>query len=93
MANIPIETSIKPNGAASEFKNKIYSAEEKLGNLSSQAGKKIGAMASDLAEQTSEYVQIGRNYIEENPVKSLLMAAAVGLGAGILGTLTLRRRR
>lgn len=60
--------------------------------MSYDAGKKIGAMASDFTNKTSDYVKTSRDYVKENPATGVAIAAAAGVVAGSLLTMALRRR-
>jgi ElaB/YqjD/DUF883 family membrane-anchored ribosome-binding protein len=82
----------KANGLSQEFGKLVHSGEKSLGKLSHDAGEKIGAMASDIADTTASYVKTSRDYVKENPVKGVAIAAAVGVVAGGLLTFMLRSR-
>ena len=75
-----------------EFKNGIQKMGETLGQFSHDAGEKIGNMASNVSDSAHRYVDTSREYVKENPMKGLAIAAATGLVAGSLLTLALRRR-
>lgn len=90
MANMTSESLKKVSGGMREFNSKVQDTEEYLEKMSHDAGKKIGAMASDFAETTSGYVKTSREYVQENPVKSVAVAAAAGLVAGSLITWAMR---
>ncbi|MDZ4661687.1 MAG: hypothetical protein SGJ18_08710 [Pseudomonadota bacterium] len=92
MGNGISENLSKANGAAHELKGKVQNVENHLEEMSRDAGKKIGALASDLTDSAAEYVKAGRMYVNENPAKSVVIAAAAGLIAGSLATLVMRRR-
>jgi len=66
--------------------------ESNLEKLSHSTGKNIGEMASDLADSASKYATTSREFIVENPIKGVAIAAASGAVAGSLLTLALRRR-
>ena len=91
MANVTNEVMNRADGANHEFK-KVIGAENNLEKISHDAGKKVGAMASDFVASTSEYARTGRDYVKENPAKGIALAAAVGVVAGSLLTIALRRR-
>lgn len=89
MAN---ESMNKANSSAAEFKNKAAASEASLERLSHNAGERIGAMATNIADSTRHYVEEGREYVKENPAKSIAIAAAAGAVVGSLVTLAMRRR-
>lgn len=92
MANATNEVMNRAEGASHEFKKVIGGTENNLEKISHDAGKKVGAMASDFVASTSEYARTGRDYVKENPAKGVALAAAVGVVAGSLLTIALRRR-
>lgn len=87
------ETMSKANSSAADFKNKVMSSDVSLGKISHSAGEKIGEMASGLANTTREYVENGREYVKENPAKSIAIAAAAGAAAGSLITYLMQKRK
>lgn len=64
-----------------------------LEQLAKDAGKKVGDMGSEIAAKASTYVKTGREYVAENPVKGVAIAAAAGAVVGSLLTLGLRRNK
>lgn len=92
MANQTNEFFGKANGAIQDLKNKAVSAEGQLEKFSHDAGEKIGEMATRFTDSTSDAIKSSRSYVQENPVKSLAIAAATGLVAGSLITMSMRRR-
>ncbi len=93
MENSKTDILSKSNGAAHDFKNKIQNTEKSLEKMSMEAGEKAGAMVSTFAHSTADYVETGRDYVKENPVKGVAIAAAAGLVVGSLMTLALRKRQ
>lgn len=93
MPNLPSEIANKANGATTDFKNKILNSEHQLEKLAHSAGEKAGAMVSSFSKSTSESIQSGREYVKENPAKSIAIAAAAGLVTGSLLTLLMRSGR
>ncbi len=81
------QSSTKYNGADTNVK-----IEDQLVKFSSEAGKKFGAMASDIADTTSEYIETGREYVKQNPAKGIAIAAGAGLVIGSLITMALKRK-
>lgn len=79
------EVSTKLNGTS------MGRAEDQLTRLSNQAGKKVGEYASDFASVANEKMQIGREYVKENPAKGIAIAAATGIVIGSLMTMAFRR--
>ena len=93
MAMTPNEFTSKANGQAREFKNKVATQEDHLEQLTHSAGERIGAMAADIASTTSEYAKTSREYVRDNPAKTVAIAAIAGVFAGSLLTFAMRRRR
>lgn len=65
--------------------------EDKVEDATYHAGKRIGQMATDLSNTTSEYVRNGRAYVKVNPLKGVGIAATAGLVLGSIMTMALRR--
>jgi ElaB/YqjD/DUF883 family membrane-anchored ribosome-binding protein len=93
MANLPTENISKANGAAHDFKSKVMTAENQLETMTKNAGERVGQMASEFATATSDYVKTGRDYVQDNPVKGVAIAAAAGAVVGCILTLALRSSR
>ncbi len=83
----------KANGIAHDLEAKIKNGEQKIEKLSAEAGEKVGVVAADLANSTAQYVQSSREYVQENPIKGIAIAAAAGLVAGSLLTMALRKKQ
>jgi ElaB/YqjD/DUF883 family membrane-anchored ribosome-binding protein len=82
----------RSNGPGQDFKSKIQVAEKQFEKMSHDAGAKVGAMATNLADSANEYVETGRDYVKHNPGRSVAIAAATGLVVGSLITLAMRRK-
>ena len=87
------ETPMKANSQSHDYKNKNIDPESSLEKFSHNAGKKLGDMTSNIANSTTEYVKHGREYVTENPVKGVAIAAVAGAMVGSLLTLSMRRRQ
>ena len=83
----------KANGLAQDFKNKMNSGEKSMEKLSLEAGEKVGAMASDFANTTADYMKTSREYVQKNPSTGVAIAAAAGLVVGSLLTIALRKKQ
>lgn len=92
MGNLVSDTASKVTQPARDFKNGALSAESSLESLSHNAGERFGAMASQISDSAADYAKSGREYVKENPVAGIAMAAAAGAIAGSLITLIMRRR-
>jgi len=84
------ETQNKANGATHALKGAL--ADGQFEKLSHEAGKQVGAMAADIATASSEFVTAGRDYVKENPVKGVAVAAAAGAVVGALATMVFKRK-
>ncbi len=93
MANLTNDLINKANGAATEFKNKVQSGELQLDKMAHNVGERAGEMASEFAQTASDTMKTGRDYVKENPVKGVAIAAAVGVVAGSLLTMIMGRRK
>ncbi len=93
MANLTNETINKANGAASEFNNKIHGNEKQLDKVVQNVGEKMGEMASSFVHSTSDSLKTSRDFVKENPLKGVAIAAAVGAVTGSLITILMRSRK
>ena len=92
MENLANKNQSKSAQPPQEFKNGIQGLENNLERTAHNTGERLGAMASNFADSASEYVRTGRGYVKENPAKGVAIAAAVGVVAGSLITIAMRRR-
>lgn len=90
--NLTTETFNKVDKVAHNAKDKMANEEDSLTAMTYDAGKKVGAIASDFANSTLEYGKAGRDYVKENPGKGIAFAAVAGLVAGGLLTMAMRRK-
>jgi ElaB/YqjD/DUF883 family membrane-anchored ribosome-binding protein len=88
MANLINDTMSK----ASDYKSRIGSPELQLDHMVQSAGERVGAMASQVSDKTTDYIKSGREYVLANPVKGVAIAAATGLVAGSLLSLLYRQK-
>lgn len=93
MANMTSDTMSKANGAATDFKDKAQDLASSWAQSTKHAGERIGAMASSVSHQASNYLNDGRDYVKSNPAQSIAIAAASGLAIGSLLTMILRSPR
>ena len=93
MANYTPEVAGKDSGPASEFKKKVLNSDHQIEKFAQSAGERVGEMASNLANSTADTMRSSREYVAENPVKGVAIAAAAGLVAGSLLTLAIRSRK
>jgi ElaB/YqjD/DUF883 family membrane-anchored ribosome-binding protein len=68
-----------------ELKNKVQAAEHNLEMMAKKTGRKF-------REVTSGYVNTGREYVIENPVKGIALAAVTGAVVGSLITFGISSR-
>lgn len=73
--------------------NKANSVINHAEKLSFETGKQIGVMASDITNLTNDYIHTGTEYVKENPVKVVAIAAAAGAVVGSLITIFMSRRK
>lgn len=92
MANITTDTFNKLDKPAHNLKDKISAGEDKVTQMTYDAGKKVGAIASDFANTAMDYTKSGREYVKENPATGVAIAAGIGILAGSLLTMAMRRR-
>ncbi len=92
MANVTTETFNKVDKVAHNVKDKVATGEDQLAQMTYDAGKKVGAIASDFANTAMDYTKSSREYVKANPGTGIAIAAGVGLLAGSLLTIAMRRR-
>lgn len=63
-----------------------------FGALAETVGEKAGDYSAQTMDQAKEFYKNSRDYVENNPEKSLAIAAAVGVILGGLLTATMMRR-
>ncbi len=61
--------------------------------MARNAGDKVGEMASDFADRTTETLDNTRQYVREHPATGVAIAAIAGMVAGSILTLALRSSR
>lgn len=66
---------------------------ESIERISHSAGAKVGAVAAEVSAQTSGYIKTTKDYVEEKPVQSLVIAVVAGMALGSLLTILLRRKQ
>lgn len=93
MANLTNENSSKSNSASKDFLSKIASSGNHLDKLAHSAGEKAGSMTAELVNSATTTVKSGREYVQENPIKGVAIAAAAGVVAGSLLTMIMRRSK
>lgn len=75
-----------------DFRNGAKPIENNLEQMSSDAGRKMGALTSNFANSSSEYVKKGRGYVRDNPATGVAIAAVTGAVVGSLVTMAMKRR-
>ena len=90
------DTMNKANGAAKDLsasaKDVYNTTSHSLENMSQSIGEKAGATAARFSDQANEYYKTSRDYVVDNPVKGIAIAAAAGLVTGSLLSMVFRRR-
>ena len=97
MANLSTNDAInKANGAAKDLtssaKDVYNTTSHSLEKMSQAIGEKAGSTVARFSGQANEYYKTSRDYVAENPVKGIAIAAAAGLVAGSLLSMAFRRR-
>jgi len=92
MSNMSNGNTSRANGETSELKAKALITEKQLEKLAQDTGERLGEITSDIVNSTSQRFQMGRDYVSENPVKGVVMAATAGLVVGGIATWVMRRR-
>ncbi len=82
---------IVANGAAPPPGEKAQNVSKSLETMAHDFGSDLGSAAHSVSQKTSEYVKTSRDYISENPIQSLAVAATAGIVLGSLLTILSRR--
>lgn len=77
------ETNLK-NGMAHPLGEKAQSFGQSLEKASIKIGDEVSSIAKNVSAKTSGYLETTRDYVEENPIQSMAMAAATGIAVGSL---------
>jgi ElaB/YqjD/DUF883 family membrane-anchored ribosome-binding protein len=72
--------------------NSVRPFEEQIEEATYGAGKKVGQMASDISNTTTDYVKNSRAYVRSNPIAGVSIAATAGLMVGSLMTMAFSKR-
>jgi ElaB/YqjD/DUF883 family membrane-anchored ribosome-binding protein len=91
--DMPNKSRMNGDGAESvDLKSKIQVVEKQFDKMSHEAGAKVASLATDFVDSTDQYMELSKKYVKNNPLKSVLWAAAAGLVLGSYLTLTIQRR-
>jgi ElaB/YqjD/DUF883 family membrane-anchored ribosome-binding protein len=82
----------RTNGMGENIRDKSHEMESQFENLSFNAGQAVGSAASNLVASSARGMRKGREYIIANPVAGVAIATTVGILAGSILTLAMRRR-
>jgi ElaB/YqjD/DUF883 family membrane-anchored ribosome-binding protein len=74
---------------ADDTQKKINEIGEDVGQYTHDAGKKLGQIVAE----SEDFIESGRKFIKENPVQSVVVAAAAGIVVGSLLTLIFKKNR
>ena len=92
MANLAGENLSKSGTSNLDFKNKIESTEKGIEKMAHDVGKSLGDSAAGMEKMAAGYLKNSREYVQENPAKSVAIAALAGAVAGGLLTIALKNR-
>ena len=91
MANLTTNEIVnKANGAAKDVYN---TSAHSLESMSRDIGEKAGSTVARFSDSANQYYKNGREFVKENPVKGIAIAAAAGLVVGSLLSISMRRRQ
>ena len=86
------DSSAKTNSFNLDSRNKGINTDKFLERTAHDVGARVGEFSSNFVDKTSGYVKNGREYVTENPIKGVAIAAVAGAMVGSLFTLSMRRR-
>ncbi len=87
--NEPLDTP-KP---ATSFKAGLVNAEHKIARMTRDATDKVTSIADNISNTGEQIVESSRQYVRQNPIKTVAVAATVGAAAGSLATAIFSWRR
>lgn len=92
MENLSSENARPASSISHDPKNKLSAAQSKMMSAAHRVEEKIADEASHVVERASHYLSASRQYVKENPAKSVAVAAVSGLALGGLISAILRKR-
>ena len=92
MNNQTKDPDIKGNGMLHTPSNdKNSSMSQSFDKLSQRVSHDVGSLVGDMSAKSSSYIKSTREYVEENPIQSVALAAAAGIALGSIITMASRR--
>jgi ElaB/YqjD/DUF883 family membrane-anchored ribosome-binding protein len=95
MSNISNVTNDKINKAsnvANSLLSKIPASQDQLESMVNRAGEKAGELTSSFSRTATEKLENSREYVKENPIKGVAIAAAAGIAVGSILTMMFNRK-
>lgn len=93
MANVTTSSTSTPtsNSLSKAMKDASRAGGNPLEQVSRDIGERAGEAVSHLTDSVQQYYQDGREFVKQNPVKGVAIAAAAGIVTGGLISMALRR--
>jgi ElaB/YqjD/DUF883 family membrane-anchored ribosome-binding protein len=79
------------NGTSFNIPGETKNLSEKIEKMSSKVGSDVGEAVGQISEKAGEYMNTSRDYVESHPLQSVVVAFTVGIAAGSLLTLAMRK--
>jgi len=89
MANLSESMNAKGSSTSRNVSDKVQNFGMAVEDASHKLGTRLGAVAGDVAEKTTDYIDTTRTYVKGHPIQSIAAAAAAGI---IVGSLFSRAR-
>lgn len=80
------------NSATRSAKHSSQSSDRRIDGLTREVGERLGELSTSIRDTASEYMNQGKEYVAENPLKGVAMAAAAGALIGSAVSFLIRRR-
>jgi ElaB/YqjD/DUF883 family membrane-anchored ribosome-binding protein len=93
MDKVTNDNSSRPNLSLNEFKNKVSSTENDMKRMIYEGSDKFEKTATDMAHKATDSLNKSYEFVQINPVRSVLYAAATGMVVGGLLTALFRSRK
>lgn len=92
MASLTKDFDTKSNGLSNPVLDKPEFSSHPMEKMSYNIGQSVGTAVHQASEKTEQYLKSTRDYVEENPLRSVAYATLTGVALGSLLTLAIRRK-
>jgi ElaB/YqjD/DUF883 family membrane-anchored ribosome-binding protein len=83
----------KAGGVASSIVDKLESSGDQVEKIAHSLGEKAGEITADLSKVAADKLKVSREYITENPLTGIAVAATAGVVAGSIATMIMSGKK